>query len=930
MDSAHEQAIAAAVAAVEAAADAPTAVQAPAAPAPAAPAPAAAPAAYNSDEGDGPSNEMVAMEAALDAYRASLSAAPASTPAAAAAFTAAAAAAGLSLGITTNGKSTGPKTASGPKRKRLLRLQGGDLVVIPTNIYRQAGGLKLDITLGGFRIDGEKCTLKNRAYNFGVLPGFTRENLLALSAFRDTLLPTDRSTVTSIHRIIAAEAITRYDEEHQKPPETSSLESSYYGVGGWIPDSRIIHMTFAGSNMELKVKAGDLRAIDRPLECKLALEALKADPTVLQGQLDPVPVSVEVYGSDGGNAVGSEPGSTGFVRAAEAGPSAVSGYRSGPKASVGGRGARASLGGSQTELSLLFGGAAGGRLGDSAGGEDVDDLELDSKRGRAGKWGEGPVKKKKKKKTVVVSVAAEDGGEGGGDAVECELPLHVQCVEGKQCSPSLRLKVPLTGFLVNGEEAPESELMVANGLDVTKENLLALRACRDAVVANFAGPDLVKRVVAGEVFRVWNKRRGGSVWASGTADVASAATTSTAAAASTAAATAATTSTDLPGVDVLTLTPISSESLLVPLGGEAEAEISLVQNQQQQQQQQQTANEQSTQGAEVTTAAEGAALEGGGTLLSTTEEADYTAVDADSSEAARSSQPVANPATTRASAAAARAAVAAAGGLAVRPPAFAMDDIVTLSSPASFPGAPRIEMRMTVGELKKARQTRLAELKRLVVAMLQDPKVQAGELQVRDDDMGSPAITQNNLSGAAAAAAAAGVAAMVNRANSHTVALLASGQENRGLPSRGITSTAGGHRVIGSLDVGSKVAEKWGATLLQRGKLARISGGVDVNGGGGGGGDWVIDPSSGAIIAAPVGGGVSAIPAAAASTQRRQLWALAIRENELLFEREKEAARKEYDARQQELLRWMIDEEAGRHDALGGDAGPPPPQALVD
>lgn len=36
-------------------------------------------------------------------------------------------------------------------------------------------------------------------------------------------------------------------------------------------------------------------------------------------------------------------------------------------------------------------------------------------------------------------------------------------------------QVPLTGFLVNGEEAPAAELMVANGLDVTKENLLALR-----------------------------------------------------------------------------------------------------------------------------------------------------------------------------------------------------------------------------------------------------------------------------------------------------------------------------------------------------------------------------------------------------------------------------------------------------------------------
>lgn len=175
MDSAHELAVAAAVAAVEASAEVGAPAEAPAAPvAPAAPAPVVYPSA-----GDSSSNEA-AVGAALDAYRASASAASVSTPAAAAAFSAAAAAAGVSLGLASNGKGAGSKTASVPKRKRLLRLEGGDLVVIPTNVYKQAGGLKLDITLGGFRIDGEKCTMKNRAYNFGVLPGFTRENLLAL------------------------------------------------------------------------------------------------------------------------------------------------------------------------------------------------------------------------------------------------------------------------------------------------------------------------------------------------------------------------------------------------------------------------------------------------------------------------------------------------------------------------------------------------------------------------------------------------------------------------------------------------------------------------------------------------------------------------------------------------------------------------------
>lgn len=187
--------------------------------------------------------------------------------------------------------------------------------------------------------------------------------------------------------------------------------------------------------MELKVKAGDLRAVDRPLQCKLALEALKSDPRVLQGKLEQAPAAVEVYGTDGTDAVGPEPGATGFARTAEA-QSAASGYRLSARAVVGGRGARASVGGAHAEFSSLFGGAAGGGgLGDGGGGgEEVDDVELDSTQKHR--------KKKKKKKTVVVPVAAADGGEdGGGDSVEYDLPLHVQCVEGKQCSPSLRLKV---------------------------------------------------------------------------------------------------------------------------------------------------------------------------------------------------------------------------------------------------------------------------------------------------------------------------------------------------------------------------------------------------------------------------------------------------------------------------------------------------------
>lgn len=129
----------------------------------------------------GSTNEVVGVSAGNGAPTPPIESPPVAAPST---FTAAAAAAGAvhNSSVASNGAGTGPgaKTASTPKRRRLLRLEGGDLIVIPTNIYKQAGGVKLDITLGGFRIDNEKCTLKNRAYNFGVLPGFSRANILAL------------------------------------------------------------------------------------------------------------------------------------------------------------------------------------------------------------------------------------------------------------------------------------------------------------------------------------------------------------------------------------------------------------------------------------------------------------------------------------------------------------------------------------------------------------------------------------------------------------------------------------------------------------------------------------------------------------------------------------------------------------------------------
>lgn len=217
-------------------------------------------------------------------------------------------------------------------------------------------------------------------------------------------------------------------------------------VGGWIPDSREIHMTFAGSSVELKMKAGDLRAIDRPLQCKLALEALKSDPKVLQGKLEPAPPAIEVYGASGAATVGLEPGATGFARAPEAFPPTTSGHRSGGRGAgwgAGGAGGRASLGGAaNAEFSALFGGsssaaAAAAGFRDGGGGDDVYDNdgydELDSTPKQR--------KKKRRKKTVVVPAAGAAGGGEGGSSVEYDLPLHVQIVEGKECSPTLRLKV---------------------------------------------------------------------------------------------------------------------------------------------------------------------------------------------------------------------------------------------------------------------------------------------------------------------------------------------------------------------------------------------------------------------------------------------------------------------------------------------------------
>lgn len=95
--------------------------------------------------------------------------------------------------------------------------------------------------------------------------------------------------------------------------------------------------------------------------------------------------------------------------------------------------------------------------------------------------------------------------------------------------------------------------------------------------------------------------------------------------------------------------------------------------------------------------------------------------------------------------------------------------------------------------------------------------------------------------------------------------------------------------------------------------------------GGGGGGGGGSGAGSGDLDLDEFGSR-SPLSAEAAmnSKRRRQLWMREISLNERRYERRKEEARRHFEARQQQLLRWMVNEEAGRHDGLDGNAGPPP------
>lgn len=264
-------------------------------------------------------------------------------------------------------------------------------------------------------------------------------------AFRDVVIPPDRSNATTIHLITAAEALHRYDEEHLTPPTGSDPTLPDEESAGWIPDSLDVCVAVMGTEVEMTVKARELRAVDRQLECKRALESLLADPTVLAGKLD-LPPDVGIDGGDGAgaDAVGMEPGSTGFCRVAHV---VANPLPSTP--------AKRGLGADLTASSPASGGpGAGTTTTTTVGAERLAPAD-----------GDIPTRRTKRRKK---SVVAED-------SVSYELPTYVQNVEVKHSRSTLRLKMPLTGFLVNGDLTSVADLVVATGLDVTRKNLLALR-----------------------------------------------------------------------------------------------------------------------------------------------------------------------------------------------------------------------------------------------------------------------------------------------------------------------------------------------------------------------------------------------------------------------------------------------------------------------
>lgn len=546
-------------------------------------------------------------------------------------------------------------------------------------------------------------------------------------------------------------------------------------------------------------------------------------------------------------------------------------------------------------------------------------------------------------------------------------------------------------------------------------------------MTNFAGPDLVKRVVAAEVFHVWAKRRGGdntpNAAGSDGGETLNGKTDSPPPAAATIAPVATTIASASTTVASDTTTIASTATTVAPAATTVPAAATVAPYPTTIAPAAATIASDATPIAPAATGRVGDIRSAAGGQLSWEENAslklaghgDPNEQPATATVTAMAGGGGAAAAAALASAAEANSDITTAGLTTATPPTLAMEvevglspvptpamtapggggggerspvvkisdgDVINLAGPASSPGGPRVELKMTVGELRKARLARSAEFKQLLMAMLNDPIVQAGELDVvTQSNCPTPQLTEHNSSGAAAAAAAARSHAAAARALEDTtraMALLASGRE-RDRAGQGGSGFAEGPAPVpncsssaqearsggytnggsggGSVDLGVGVVpsreqrperrylmtdlsehgpagcvERPVDPPLHRLKRARPDadlGGGGVGGNGGGKRPCGVGGEGQGQGAAMVGVGVEqyvggAGEMAASSKRRRQLWMVAIRENELRHERRKEEARKEYETRQQELLRWMIDEEAGRHNDLDGDAGPPP------
>lgn len=223
-------------------------------------------------------------------------------------------------------------------------------------------------------------------------------------------------------------------------------------------------MTVVGSKVELRMLAGELRAIDRPMECRKALEALKADPGVLAGELQVAPENAmaEQDVATGGEGGGGVPELPNVARS----PMPISPAPATPPERSAGQGASGTA-----AVAMLH----GSPLPETIGGVGLGQQSLQQRVNRSAVSGSGSfggdssvLKRRRRKRKAVV---AEDGN-------VYDLPTYVQNVDTKYNKSTLRLKMPLSGFLVNGDDTSVADLVVAGGLEVTRQNLLALRSDR--------------------------------------------------------------------------------------------------------------------------------------------------------------------------------------------------------------------------------------------------------------------------------------------------------------------------------------------------------------------------------------------------------------------------------------------------------------------